>query len=167
MSKKRGVTILEVLVAAVLMSLAIGGMYGLVFFGRKATDTSMVHADCALRQRLVLDRLTNEMSHCRRVLYPTKGAYSDYLLFESQAGLHHLLRLSPGRRHLLLTVVERKDNYVIADTENSPLSFSRLLFHRAGDTVDMTLSFRNSEKEEFKLFSHAFTGLEASPDGLR
>ena len=165
--KKRGLTIVELLVACILMALAIGGMYSLVFFGKSTTKTSMVHADCALRERIVLSRLTDEMSHCKRILYPLIGGYSDYLLFESQAGLHHLLRLSPGRRHLLLTVIERKDNYVIADTKDTPLVFSRLVFHRGGDGIDMSLSFRNGEKENFRLFSHAFTGLGVEPDGLR
>lgn len=165
--RNRGLTIIEVLVAAVVMSLAIGGMYSLVFFGGRTTNTSMVHADCALRERIVLSRLTSEMTHCKRILYPLEGGYSDYLLFESQAGLHHILRLTPGRRHLILSVIERKDNYVVADTENTPLVFSRLVFHRTGDGVDMSLSFRNGEKEDFRLFSHAFTGLGVEPDGLR
>jgi len=167
--RRGGVTTVEVLVAASLVAVVLGGLYGLASFGGRSTATSMVHADCAARERLVLDQLTREMEHCRNIVYPTVGTVADYLLFQSHAGMHHLLRLAPGRRHLVLTVVERGDHYVVADTVDTPLTFARLLFTRpsAGSGVDMTLSFRKADDETAPMFSYAVTRLGVHPDGLR
>jgi len=165
--RRLGVTLIEVVVASVIMGLVLYGVHSFAAFGRHSTIVSLTYSDCASRERLVLERLRRELSRAHRVLYPTKATVADYLVFETTSGARHLIELSPGREHLLLSVLNSGERYILADTQGTPIIFWNLLFQNDGEEIKVVLSFRHRVNESMRFFSHAFTGYGGRGSGLR
>ena len=128
-----GVTIVEVLVSAAIMTLVLGGLWTMTTVGERTTAAAVMQADCLQRTQVLMRLVGDEIERAERVLHPGPDLTGDSLFLLQRGGAVETVELVPPGTRVVARNLSTGAVSVLASTEGTELTMSGLQFVNRDD----------------------------------
>jgi Tfp pilus assembly protein PilV len=126
--RHRGLTMVEILVAAVVTTLVVGILWTMTSLGERSTSEARGQADCLQRVMTLVRRLTRDASRAELVLLPGPGQTAPGLMLRHAGGAVESVELTASRRHVVSRNLASGAVVVLADLTDTDLLLAGLQF---------------------------------------
>jgi len=143
----RGLSIVEVVVAALILMVVLAGIWSFSSFGRRSFERDTILAESMDRKMQLVEAVRLEMHTAVRILAPVAGAESRCAAFVDGFGVTKVLFLAPDGRNMALKILGRPDTYLLTRGDGSPVVVADLLFrNEAGKGLGFRMDFRDGTR---------------------
>lgn len=126
--RHRGLTLVEILVAAVVTTLVVGILWTMTSLGERSTSEARGQADCLQRVMTLVRRLSRDVERAELVLLPGPGQTAPGLMLRHAGGAVEAVELTQSRRHVVSRNLASEAIVVLADLTGTDLLLSGLEF---------------------------------------
>lgn len=138
----RGLTLVEILVAAVVTTLVVGILWTMTSLGERSTSEARGQADCLQRVMTLVRRLSRDVERAELVLLPGTGQTSPGLMLRHAGGAVESVELTRSRRHVVSRNLASQAVVVLADLTDTDLFLAGLEFAACpGGELQVQFSF--------------------------
>lgn len=148
--RSRGLTVIEILIAACIATVLFAALWGAVRYSGRSTGAAMVQADCIRRAGLLVGRLQREIDRGETLLHPAPGATVDTLVLRLWNGRYRLVYAAPSRRHVIASDVGGEEvegrSALVVEFDDTKAYLDRLEFQNvAGSELIVTCRFHDGQ----------------------
>lgn len=152
--QRSGLTLVEVVIGALVLSVVIAGLWALSTFSGRSTHASAQQAQYAEACNVLFRRLQRELDRTERVLYPPPGQSTAVLVSRHRSGSTRLTYLAPGQGALVTRSADGDQAAVAGELGGVGLYFTGVLFSNvAGRELQVLVSFCDRTGEDLPSLS--------------
>ena len=147
-TRRSGITILEVLIAAAIMTGIIATLWSLTSLGERTSATARTQAEALHRTMVLMRRLSRDVTRAERVLMPGMGTTAFNLVLRHPGGAIQIVEVVPSRKHIVSRNLTTNDVTVVADLSDTNVFFGGVQFISTEDgELQIHVTIVNTEGE--------------------
>jgi prepilin-type N-terminal cleavage/methylation domain-containing protein len=158
-SINKAFTLVELLIAASLITIVLAGLWGGISFSGKATKSSMLQSDAMNSADSTFRKLQMFLAACEKIDFPLADNSSGYAVVTDYIGSKWVIALANDRKTVIVSGVEESNTYKLFSTNQTLLKFTKLDFHNlGGKELKLTLSLDNVNGDKIRSLT-SFAGV--------
>lgn len=146
-----GFTLVEVLIASVLVILITGGLWSGISFSGTTTRNSMLQSDALNASDSTFRKLKMFLAACEKIDFPVADASSEYSIVSDSVGKRWVLMLAENKRAIIVSSVDGEKAYRFFSSDQSLIKIMELDFHNlGGKELKVTIKMGNVNDAQLK-----------------